>query len=148
MLPEDVYRRSEIHTRRVVARSATYPNRAAEDAAVAAIDTAVVDAVRPLEAILVNEARSIMRDRKVTEDAAANVIGELRNDLVRSLEGGAKPTASLAEQYERLRAEAVAAQQGLRVAIADANFMIPRATDPYATALQMWEKYPQTKPNI
>lgn len=148
MLPEDVYRRSTIHNRRVAARTATYPNRAAEDAAVIAVDTAVVDAIRPLEAILVNEARGLMRDRKVTEDAAANVIGELRNDLVRALEGGAKPTASLAEQYERLRAAAIVAQRGLRVAIADANFMIPRATDPYVTALQMWEKYPQTKPSI
>lgn len=136
------------HELRVAARSAAYPNRTVEDETIRAIDTAVVDKVRMLEQILVNQAQELLRTRKRDEEAAVDLVVNLRNDLVRVLDAGAAPTGDLAARYQELRTQALKTKQSLAAAIGDAEYLMPNAADPYAYSQGLWDKWPLLRPAL
>jgi hypothetical protein len=134
------------HDLRITARQLNYPNRAFEDAAVKAVDDAVLDKVRFYEAQLVGSARDLMEAEKVHEVAAKEVVELLNTELRYPLLDGATPTAELAAQYERLRGQALAVKRSLMRAENDAAALASQAADPYKAVTALWEKWPNIRP--
>lgn len=86
---------------RLAVRNATYPNSTVEAAYIAAVDEAVFERVRPLEQLVVGQAKTHVARGKESVENAEKVLAELeaiRDDLRRG-----KDSAELTRRYTRLR---------------------------------------------
>lgn len=131
---------------RQLAREATYPNRAAEDEALRAIDEAVFDRVRVHERHLQENARALMTDKHIHETAAQDVVEALKTELRYPLMDGGKPTPERAERYEALRGHAEKAMKELKRAEEEAAWLEAKVADPHGDLVKLWTKYPLVRP--
>ena len=134
---------NDLHEFRLEARSTVYPNRAAEDAAVAAADEYSFDRVRNFERSLKLTAEGhIARQEDVVADATA-VTTELRDELCFPLASGTldadQPTI---ERYQKALSKATSTVARLREAAKQAEFHAARCDDPYGTYNQTLRAYP------
>lgn len=136
------------HDARIAAREVAYPNRAAEDEAVRAIDEQVFDRVRDFENSAAEEAAILLQKQRKHETQATEVLEQLRSEVRLPLMRGAMPTAELAKKYERLRLAAEQAKRSLESADAQTAFQAKTAADPYGAISELWKKYPLLRPNL
>lgn len=134
------------HDVRLQARQAHYPNSLTEEATLRQIDDAVNDKVRLHERYLVQEARKLIDNSGVDEEAASSIITQLAEEVRYPLIDGGEPTTALAERYEQLRALAAQARQSLQRAEQDADFLAAKSADPYASLMKLYTKWPMIRP--
>lgn len=136
------------HELREAARLAKYPNSVVERETLERLDQAVFDRVRNHEQALLQNARTLMEDAAVDEEAVTLIATQLAEDVRYPLRDGAAPSAELAERYERLRNLADAARKSLARAERDAGFMADKVADPYADLMSLYDRWPAIRPTI
>ncbi|MFM9920603.1 hypothetical protein [Lacisediminihabitans sp. H27-G8] len=136
------------HVARLNARARKYNNSADERAAVTAVDEAVFDKVRQVEAWTVENANTFLAASQGSLSEAAQLSDEmsaLRNDLdytdrVAPREAGAR--------YAVLQSRVAEVNAKLDRIDRESEWLEEKAADPYANYLGMLEKFPVLRPDL
>jgi len=115
---------------------------------IASVDEQVWKATRIFEDHLAGQAASLFEDAGEARKSAREVVSDLQTQLQSPLGEGEQPNQKLAENYETLRARALAARSKLVRAIEDAEWLAQKSDDPFDALCKVWDKYPTLRPEI
>jgi len=134
------------HDERLIVRNGTYPNAEAEREAVAQVDNAVWDLVRPFERLAIDAAQKFDDTARANVTEAATTADALYADITYALQKQvAMPTQATARELENLRGEARKLIAALERAEQDADWHIDRLSDISTAHREFLEKWPILK---
>jgi len=126
---------------RINARTAAYPNSAAETAHVAAVDAAAFDRVHKFEAHLIANAEvTVVHSRAV--NAEADDISKRLYDLATQVQRGRISASDAAVEFETLRREAAGMRGRIVKTLHQVETDEAKVTDPYNHAQRIMSKMP------